>query len=416
MKRSIGIISMIAMALTLGACSSGSTPPSSTTQATSTSEGEQKLSGELVVWGDDTRGDLVDALGKKFQEKYGVKVTYVLKSNDSLNQDYTKQVPSGQGPDIIVTAHDHLGGWVKDGVAGTIDISNKKDDFLPVAVQGVTYDGQTYGVPYAIENVALVRNNKLTQETPQTFDEMIEAGKKANTEYPFIIQSDATNGDPYHMYAFQTSFGAPVFKSTENGYSTELGMAGEEGHAFAQWLQDKGKEGLFDVNITGDKAKEAFLQGKSPFIITGPWNVPAFQKANMDFSVMPIPSAGGQPAAPFVGVQAFFPSPKTKNPVLVNKFLTDFVASEEGQKIAFEVGQRAPVWKESDKIVKDNPVVEGFTKAGAQGAPMPAIPAMGAVWEFWGSTEANIVQGKQDPITGWDTMIANVNKAIEASK
>ena len=40
----------------------------------------------------------------------------------------------------------------------------------------------------------------------------------------------------------------------------------------------------------------------------------------MDITILPIPSAGGQPARPFVGVQMFYQSSKTKNPVLVAKF------------------------------------------------------------------------------------------------
>ena len=75
-------------------------------------------------------------------------------------------------------------------------------------MRGVTYDGQTYGVPYSVESVALVRNNKLTTATPKTFDEMISAGKSAGVKYPFIVQM-GDKGDPYHFYAFQTSFGAP---------------------------------------------------------------------------------------------------------------------------------------------------------------------------------------------------------------
>ncbi len=60
---------------------------------------------------------------------------------------------------------------------------------------------------------------------------------------------------------------------------------------------------MLDPAIDGDKAKQAFLDGKAPYMITGPWNTTAFTEAGMDISVLPIPSAGGQPAQPFVGVQ-----------------------------------------------------------------------------------------------------------------
>lgn len=406
-RRSVFFAAAASLALVLTGCSS--------TSGSSEKKDSGNATGTIVVWGDETRGKIVEALGKKFEEKYKIKVKFVQKGNDTLISEYKKQVPAGQGPDVIVTAHDHLGEWVKDGVAGTIDITSSKDKFLPVSVQGVTYNGQTYGVPYAIENVALVRNNKLTKVEPKTYDEMIAAGKEANVKYPFIIQSNPQNGDPYHMYPFQTSFGIPVFKSDSKGYTTELAMGGEKGAKFAQWLKSQGEAKIFDNNISGDKAKQEFMEGHAAFTVTGPWNVPDFKKKGLDISVLPVPSAGGEPAAPFVGVQAFFPNPKSKNKVLVNKFLTEFVASEEGQKIAFEIGQRPSAWTSVSESATD-PIVKGFGAAGKQGVAMPAIPAMAAVWEHWGSAEANIVKGKVDPAQGWNTMLQNIEKAIAASK
>ncbi|MBN9643845.1 extracellular solute-binding protein [Corynebacterium mendelii] len=412
MKKLLAALSGAALTVSLAACGGGASDDAAApAESPADKTAEASADGELVIWGDETRGDVVKALGDIFEKETGVHVKFVQKSNDNISDDWTKQVAAGQGPDLIVTAHDHLGGWVKDGVVGTIDFSMKKDKFLPVAVQGVTYNGQTYGVPYAIENVALVRNNALTQAEPATFDEMIEAGQQSGAKYPLIVQSDPTNGDPYHMYAFQTSFGAPVFKSTDEGYTDELGMGGPEGQAFAGWLAEQGAAGQFDVNITGDKAKQEFGNGEAAFTITGPWNIPSFKDKGLDISVLPIPSAGGETASPFVGVQAFFPNPKSKNPLIVNKFLTDVVASENGQIAAYKAGERSPAWVSAAEQV-DDPIVKGFTEAGGNGAPMPAIPAMNAVWQFWGSTEANITQGKQQPQEGWDAMIGNVEKAI----
>ena len=43
------------------------------------------------------------------------------------------------------------------------------------------------------------------------------------------------------------------------------------------------------------------------------------------------------------------------------------------------------------------------------------IPAMGAVWNFWGQTEADIVTGKDTPDALWGMMVTNIEGAI-ASK
>ena len=38
--------------------------------------------------------------------------------------------------------------------------------------RGFTYEEQIYGVPYATENIALIRNTDLVPEAPATFEEM----------------------------------------------------------------------------------------------------------------------------------------------------------------------------------------------------------------------------------------------------
>lgn len=45
---------------------------------------------------------------------------------------------------------------------------------------------------------------------------------------------------------------------------------------------------------------------------------------------------------------------------------------------------------------------------------MPSIPQMGAVWNFWGITQNGIVNGAGDPEQLWDTMITNIERAIES--
>ena len=124
-----------------------------------------------------------------------------------------------------------------------MDLGEAKSKFADVAVKAVTYNGQTYGVPYAVESVALVRNNALTKDEPKTYDDMIASGKTAGVEYPFIIQM-GDKGDPYHFYGFQTSFGAPVFNTNADGeYTSELAMGGSGGTDFANWLKAQGARG-----------------------------------------------------------------------------------------------------------------------------------------------------------------------------
>ena len=410
MRRGIAALGVIAAATALAACNNGTNPSPSSSSA-GDSRGEAAAT--LTIWADDTRFSQVGTFAEDFTTNTGVKVNVVQKSEADMDTEFTTQVPTGNGPDLIVMAHDKLGALVANGVVAPVDLGEAKSNFADVAVKAVTYNGQTYGVPYAVESVALVRNNALTRDTPTTYDDMIASGKTAGVEYPFIIQM-GDKGDPYHFYGFQTSFGAPVFNTNADGeYTSELAMGASGGTDFATWLKAQGDAGVFSPSITADIAKQAFLDGKAAYTVTGPWNVAAFREAGMDVSVLSIPSAGSQAAQPFVGVQMFYQSAKSANPVAAKQFF-NYLATPEAQEEMQKLGGRASAMpavaaKSDDQDIKD------FAKVAESGALAPAIPAMDSVWNFWGQTEANIVSGTETPAEGWATMVTNINNAI-ASK
>ena len=407
MRRGIAALGAFAAVTALAACNGNTTP------STNSSAGSNDTLATLTIWADDTRFSQVESLAEGFTSSTGVAVNVVQKSEGDMDTEFTTQVPTGNGPDMIVMAHDKLGALVSNGVVAPVDLGTAKDQFSDVAVKAVTYNGQTYGVPYAVESVALVRNNALTKDTPTTYDDMLSSGKATGAEYPFIIQM-SDKGDAYHLYAFQTSFGAPVFKTDDAGeYTSELAMGGSGGTDFANWLKAQGDAGVVSPSITGDIAKQKFLDGAAAYTVTGPWNVAAFREAGMDVSVLPVPAAGSQAAQPFVGVQMFYQSAKSANPVAAKKFF-DYLATPAAQEQMQKLGGRASAMP-SVAAASEDQDIKDFSKVAESGALAPAIPAMGAVWNFWSQTEANIVNGTETPTEGWATMITNINNAI-ASK
>jgi arabinogalactan oligomer/maltooligosaccharide transport system substrate-binding protein len=206
-KGALGLLALVAAsAVALTACSGG------------TAANKPTSSGSLTVWVDANRAAAMKDVAAEFQKEKGVKVNLVIKDYGKIQQDFTAQVPTGKGPDITIGGHDWIGGFVKNGVVAPVELGSKSGDFEKIAIQAVTYDGKQYGLPYAIENIAIMRNTALAPNpTPSTYDEMISAGKASGAKYPFLIGLDAANGDPYHTYPFQTSFGSAVFAQNSDG-------------------------------------------------------------------------------------------------------------------------------------------------------------------------------------------------------
>ena len=372
-------------------------------------------SAELVIWTDEERQAAVKDAAKAFEDETGATVKIVKKNFEDLRNDFIAQVPTGEGPDITVGAHDWLGALVAAGVVDTIDLGDKASEFEPVALEAMTYDGQLYALPYSLETIALVQNVDLVgPEAPATWDEMIQKGLASGAERPFVINTAGETGDGYTMYGFQTSFGAPVFVQDASGsYTTEVGMGGATGEAFATWLGANGTNGTGYISTTVDYDinNELFNSGKAPYTIQGPWAISAYTDV-ANIAVNPIPSAGGDTAAPFVGVQGFYLSSQSKNALLAQEFLVNYLGTEEAQRALYEADPRIPAWSTLATEVSSDPIIAGFLASAQAGVPMPSIPEMGSVWELWNAAESQIINGA-DPVSTWNTMVQGVQAAVQ---
>ncbi|MDR7190886.1 arabinogalactan oligomer/maltooligosaccharide transport system substrate-binding protein [Microbacterium sp. BE35] len=370
---------------------------------------------ELVVWTDEERRTAVKDAAKAFEEETGATVKIVKKNFEDLRNDFIAQVPTGEGPDITVGAHDWLGALVAAGVVDTIDLGDKASEFEPVALEAMTYDGQLYALPYSLETIALVQNVDLVgAEAPTSWDDMIQKGLASGAERPFVINTAGETGDGYTMYGFQTSFAAPVFVQDASGsYTTEVGMGGAAGEAFATWLGANGTSGTGYISTTVDYDinNELFNSGKAPYTIQGPWAISAYTDVK-NIAVNPIPSAGGETAAPFVGVQGFYLSSQSKNALLAQEFLVNYLGTEEAQRALYEADPRIPAWSTLATEVSSDPIIAGFLASAQNGVPMPSIPEMGSVWDLWNAAQSQIISGA-DPVSTWNTMVADVQAAVE---
>lgn len=396
-----------ATAIGLAGCAGGTASEDDTADAGDTA------ASTLTVWVDAERVDALQAVADAYTEKTGVEIELVGKSVDDIKDDFIQQVPTGEGPDITMGAHDWLGELATNGVVAPLELGDSADGYLDVAVEASTYEGTVYMLPYAVENIAVLRNAALVPEAATSFDDMIAKGQAAGLDQPFVVEQGA-EGNPYHLYPFQTAFGAPVFGTNDAGYDpTDLQLGNAGGEEFAAWLSAQGKNGtgVFNTDIDGEIAKQAFLDGTAAFWLTGPWNVGTAVDAGIDVAIDPVPSPTDQEAAPFAGVKGFFVSSESANQVAANDFLVNYLGSEEAQLALFEAGNILPALSAAAETASSDPIIAGFAAVGEQAVPMPAIPAMGAVWQYWGIAEAEIVNGA-DPVATWQKLASDVQAAI----
>lgn len=347
----------------------------------------------LVMWVDATKAPVFKQVADEFLAKYNVKVDIQVTDFGQIRDKFQTAAPTGNGPDIIIVPHDQAGVLVSNGLVAPIDLGDKKASFLQPTLDAFTIDGKLYGMPYAVENVALFYNKDLVSDLPNTWEDLMAAGKKLQDEQKATYCLGFGSPD-YHLFSVYTAFGGYIFgKDAQGNYNPQdVGLDSNGFIKAVQFLDESVKNGCLSPTIDGATALKLFTDGKEPFFITGPWDLESIKTSKIPYGMTTFPSNG----APFSGVQGFMLNAKSQNLLLAQSFLTEYIATDEVMTQLQVGGNRPSAYKPVfDKI--SDPDLLAFGQAGANSQPMPAIPAMGAVWANWGTAITLVFQGKQAP-------------------
>jgi arabinogalactan oligomer / maltooligosaccharide transport system substrate-binding protein len=358
--------------------------------------------GKLVIWADDKRAAVLKTFGEKFGQDNGVTVEVQAISKDQQTTFVTAS-QQGSGPDVMVGAHDWIGNLVQNGAIDPVQLSDEqKAGFPELALKAVTFNGQIYGVPYAQENIALIRNTDLVPQAPATVEDLVATGKKLKADKKaseILCLQSGQNGDAYHVYPLYTSGGGYLFGTTAAGdYDPkDLGVGKPESIAAFNKIKALGEKGAGALkrSITGENSIATFTAKKCAFLVSGPWAITDVKKAGISYDISPVPGfAGGKPAQPFVGVQAFYVASKGKNKALAQEFVTNYLTAPELAVALYQAEPRPPALTAAlDQVKGSDADLAKFLEAGKDGAVLPAIPEMAAIWDPFGKAEAAIIGG-----------------------
>ena len=369
---------------------------------------------ELVVWADETRSPIISALGNEFAAQYGITLTVQEMGFGDIRDQLAVAGPSGEGPDIIIGAHDWLGQLVSNGLVAPLDLGAKAGEFLPAAIDAFAYEGQQYGLPYATENIAFFCNPDLVDPAPATWDEVMALAEDLESAFggattAWTIQTN----DPYHYFPVMNSFGGYVFGVTDAGYdASDVGLDSEGALAAGAFLQAMAEAGHLQPDVDYDVMHALFTGGQVACIGTGPWALGMIRDSGVAYTINSFPSGGVQAGRPFLGVQGFMVSAFSENQLLAQTVLTEVFATHEFMQALYEAGDRPSAYLSVLDGISDADLAS-FGAAGAEGLPMPAIPEMASVWEAWTNAITLTITEQQAAAEAFATAAQQVRDAIQ---
>jgi maltose-binding protein MalE len=382
------------------------TAPTEAATAAPTEAAAAEPVGTLTIWADDTRAPVLQDLADEVLKAYNVELKVELKS--SIRDDFQVAAPLGEGPDIIVIAHDQAGAMVANGLLAPVDLGDKKGDFDPNALQACTINGVLYCLPYATENLGFFYNKDLVPTPPTTWDEVVSMGEalKKEGKVDYIM---SVTGTTYDVYPLDTAMGGYIFGKDDKGnYNPQdLGVDSEGMIKATKWLADNVANGNLPADWNNDNNRALFEQGKTPFIMDGPWSLQRFRDSGVPYAITNFPDNG----APFAGTQGFFINAQSPNVLLAQAFLNEYIANDDTMLKLYEAGKRAPAYLPALEKV-DDADLKAMAEAGKNSQMMPAIPEMGAVWGNWDAGVVLARDGKQDAETAMKDAATKIRDLI----
>ena len=165
----------------------------------------------LVYWKLFDSQDNLQPVFQAFQKNHpNITIQYVEKDVNTYEQDLINALAAGTGPDIYSINNAWLPKY-KDKIAPATStlwsFKDYKDAFADVAVKDFTLNNQVYGVPLALDSLALYYNKDILGTNgiatpPKTWDELCQMCKKLSAPTAMDILPPA--GLPWAQTAMST--------------------------------------------------------------------------------------------------------------------------------------------------------------------------------------------------------------------
>jgi len=123
-------------------------------------------------------------IAKKFGDDLGIKVT--IETPVNIVDNFPLAAQAGQGPDIVIWAHDKVGEWADSGLIAPVKLSSELVRKLyPQAWEAVRHHEAAWGYPIALETITLIYNKKLlVGSAPTDLSQLVSINQLIQTEHP----------------------------------------------------------------------------------------------------------------------------------------------------------------------------------------------------------------------------------------
>ena len=337
--------------------------------------------------------------------------------SDAFADDHGGHFQQQQAHDLFVFAHDRIGGWAEARLLEPIEFfvdESLADRFDLKALTAMSYEGSLYGLPLAMKSLALFYRTDLITTPPATTDEMLAIGKRltdrAAGRYGLVYDNSKLSSHAPWLFGF----GGTLFD--DDGRLAIATPAAARAGKFAHDLA--ADDGIVPAEMTGTLVASLFQDGRAAMAFSGPWFMGSLA-AGTPYAVVPLPivSATGQPAAPFLGAEGILMSARAGDKRAAFAVMEAFTSDASAIRRAVTARQVVPnpaAYK--DPRVASDAVLAAFRKQAQVARLMPSTPAMRSVWTPYDNALQRIIGQGADPMATLAAAEIEIRGYLEAEK
>lgn len=311
--------------------------------------------------------------------------------------------PAGEGADVFMATHNGFDTGYGAGLFLEFDDEAGKriaEVMNPAAMETVTRDGRVYGVPVAVDTIAMFYNKDLTGDEPagtleQIMEEAAEYNNAAENKFWYLM----TPSSGYSSYCFLSSQGFSLFgpdgkNNDDPGFDDPEFVKGLELIRDLKELMPIHSEDLKNSQFLS----QSFLDGKTAYYPDGTWFLPTVKESGINYGVTVLPTYGGNALKPFAGVKNAHVSAFTDYPAAAQLF-AEYLAGEECAAVLYEkefqVTARADV-SGVEGLSGDEDML-AFVEQMNQAVPMPGVTRINYYWTLADGILTSVFEGDLTP-------------------
>jgi multiple sugar transport system substrate-binding protein len=379
--------------------------------------------GEVVWWTPNFNEPRARELVAKFQEANpDITVRLEITTSDGLPQRVLTAMQSGAAPDVIDVQHGWVNGYAQnDLVIAMDDVIQDRDDYVPAALDYVTWNDRLWAIPYRIETHAIIFNKDDFEAAgldpaspPETWDGLVEAATAltGDGKSGFAITGGGEIGNTiFRSLPFIWMNGGSII-SDDMTTATVNEPAAVEAVTFYTDFFLKGLSPASTLENDGTANRRLFIADAVSMYQSGQFDIASIRQENpdIDIGVMPIPHPEGKETAAILGGWSLVIPSDAQNPEEA-KTLVQFLAEAENMGALTDTFPARTSAMDLPRF--DDPILEVFKGMLPHGRPVPPSPVWVQISQAYFDGIQRILLGDEDPQTAMDGAAEEIQALLD---